>query len=122
MTEKPNGDLDRPAYPQVGSASCESGMTLREDAAIRLRVPTSGNPKLDAMIRRSLRNEFAGRAMAVWIDLMVREGLSDESKASLNLNTKSTVWDTAARVACKHADSMLAELERNRDVTTRSQL
>lgn len=39
------------------------GMTLRQYAAIKLRVPNSGTDWLDAMITESLRNEFAGQAM-----------------------------------------------------------
>jgi hypothetical protein len=40
-----------------------TGMTLREYAAIRLKVPDSGIDWLDEMIRQSLRNDFAARAM-----------------------------------------------------------
>jgi hypothetical protein len=39
------------------------GMTLRQYAAIKLRVPDSGNDWLDEMIRQSLRDEFAAKAM-----------------------------------------------------------
>jgi hypothetical protein len=39
-------------------------MTLRQYAAIHLKVPRSGDEKLDAMIRDSRRAEFAGRIMA----------------------------------------------------------
>ena len=39
------------------------GMTLREYAAIKLRVPDSGEAWLDNMIRESLRDEFAEKAM-----------------------------------------------------------
>lgn len=40
-----------------------SGMTLRQYAAIHLRVPDSGEEWLDRMIERARRDEFAGRAM-----------------------------------------------------------
>jgi hypothetical protein len=40
-----------------------SGMTLRQYAAIKLKVPRSGDPDIDAMIRESRRAEFAGLAM-----------------------------------------------------------
>ena len=39
------------------------GMTLRQYAAIKLRVPNSGTDWLDEMIRESLRNEMAAKAM-----------------------------------------------------------
>ena len=41
----------------------QSGMTLRQYAAIKLRVPNSGTDWLDEMIRESLRNEMAAKAM-----------------------------------------------------------
>ena len=41
----------------------QSGMTLRQYAAIKLRVPNSGTDWLDKMIRESLRNEMAAKAM-----------------------------------------------------------
>ena len=41
----------------------EGGMTLRQYAAIKLRVPDSGTDWLDKMIRESLRNEMAAKAM-----------------------------------------------------------
>jgi hypothetical protein len=40
-----------------------TGMTLREYAAIKLKVPDSGIDWLDEMIRQSLRNDFAAKAM-----------------------------------------------------------
>lgn len=39
------------------------GMTLRQYAAIRLRVPESGDAWLDDMIRESVRDELAAKAM-----------------------------------------------------------
>lgn len=39
------------------------GMSLREYAAIKLRVPDSGTDWLDAMIEKSLLSEFAGKAL-----------------------------------------------------------
>jgi hypothetical protein len=41
----------------------EGGMSLREYAAINLRVPKSGTPWLDEMITESLHNDFAAKAM-----------------------------------------------------------
>lgn len=40
-----------------------SGLTIQQYAAIHLRVPNSGDAALDEMIRQSLRDELAARAM-----------------------------------------------------------
>jgi hypothetical protein len=40
------------------------GMTLRQYAAIKLKVPDSGIPELDAMIVQSRRDELAGTVVA----------------------------------------------------------
>jgi hypothetical protein len=42
----------------------QEGMTLRQYAAIKLKVPDSGTDWLDGMILESLRNDFAVKAMA----------------------------------------------------------
>ena len=42
-------------------------MTLREYAAIHLKVPSSGADWLDDMIRQSLKNELAAKAMQALI-------------------------------------------------------
>jgi len=39
------------------------GMSLRQYAAIQLKVPNSGIPELDAMIRQARREEMVGRAL-----------------------------------------------------------
>ena len=41
----------------------QSGMTLRQYAAIKLKVPDSGTDWLDDMITKSLQNDFAAKAM-----------------------------------------------------------
>lgn len=50
----------------------DPGMTLRQYAAIKLRVPSSGSDWLDDMIRESNRDELAATAMA---GLMSNNGL-----------------------------------------------
>lgn len=40
-----------------------SGLTIQQYASIHLRIPNSGDPALDEMIRQSLRDEFAAKAM-----------------------------------------------------------
>ena len=52
-------ELDAEGTP----VAIETGMTLRQYAAIKLRVPNSGTDWLDEMIRVSLRDEFAAKAM-----------------------------------------------------------
>jgi G:T-mismatch repair DNA endonuclease (very short patch repair protein) len=51
-----------PAFP-VPSLAVGSGMTLRQYAAIKLRVPDSGTDWLDEMIRKSNRDYFAAKAI-----------------------------------------------------------
>ena len=70
-------NLDKPAFPAEEFIQCDKpdtinpirhlGMSLREYAAIKLRVPDSGTDWLDAMIEKSLLNEFAGKAMQALI-------------------------------------------------------
>jgi hypothetical protein len=40
-----------------------TGMTMQQYAAIKLKVPDSGTDWLDEMIRQSLRDDFAAKAM-----------------------------------------------------------
>lgn len=60
-------NLDKPAMPGLHpSKDCrysEEGMTIRQHAAITLRVPMSGDPELDAMIREARRLDMATAAM-----------------------------------------------------------
>ena len=44
----------------------QPGITLRQYAAINLKVPNSGIPELDDMIRESLRDQLSGQALAAW--------------------------------------------------------
>lgn len=44
-------------------AAIETGMTLRQYAAIKLRVPNSGTDWLDEMIREARRDELAAQMM-----------------------------------------------------------
>ena len=69
-------------------------MSLRQYAAIKLRVPDSGTDWLDDMIRQSLRDEMAAKAM---------QGLLAQSEGSaLTSNV-----DTGAEYAYRMADAML---------------
>lgn len=59
------------AFPHVNdhqkNETTELGLTARQYAAIKLRVPDSGDEWLDAMIRESLRDEFAGKVLPAYI-------------------------------------------------------
>lgn len=78
-----DGSMCRPAY---------EGMTLRQYAAIKLKVPESGNDWLDEMIEKSLRDDFAAKAMQVVI---------------LHPQGHGGVWNMAAKCAYEIADEML---------------
>lgn len=71
----------------------DGGMTLRQYAAINLRVPDSGTDWLDEMIRTSQRNELAAKAM---------QGIAANSSTSGDVTVAEIVY------ACHQmADSML---------------
>jgi hypothetical protein len=60
-----------PAFPclsthcqRLNESEYDPGMTLRQYAAITLRVPNSGTDWLDEMIREARRDDFAAKAMA----------------------------------------------------------
>ena len=58
------GRMNRAAFSvATGIHIHENGMTLREYAAIHLKVPNSGNPELDAMIEKSLWHDYAAAAL-----------------------------------------------------------
>lgn len=64
-------DLNEAAFARLFSREeglevydlAQDGLTKKEYAAIHLKVPMSGNPELDDMIREAQRNELAARAM-----------------------------------------------------------
>jgi hypothetical protein len=65
---------DVPAFPQADSIYPSGqvqygspGMTLRQYAAIKLKVPDSGTDWLDEMIRTSRRDDAAEKALAALI-------------------------------------------------------
>ena len=75
-----------------------AGMTLRQYAAIKLRVPNSGTDWLDEMIRESMRNEMAAQAMAAIVSTV-----DFEKRAPEVCPVK------AAGAACRIADALLKE-------------
>lgn len=71
-------EIDEPAFPtqtrewrvdegplagNSGFEYVDPGMTLRQYAAIKLKVPESGDDGLDWMIAKSLRDDFAAKAI-----------------------------------------------------------
>jgi hypothetical protein len=74
------------------------GMSLRQYAAIRLKVPMSGDADIDAMIRESRRAELAGQILSGLTSGIIWEEQRD--------------YERAAKVARGVADAMIAELEK----------
>ena len=57
--------MNEPAFPNGDSSAdyTTNGMTLREYACIKLKVPESADEELNELIRKSLRNDLAAKAM-----------------------------------------------------------
>jgi hypothetical protein len=89
--------IDHPNYGMIAT-DAQSGMTLRAYAAIKLGVPDSGIDWLDDMIRKSVRDEFAGQALAGMLAWGGRYSKGFECKG--------------AEECYKQADAMLAEREK----------
>lgn len=60
-----NMNTGGPAFPAPAGVQhiTEQGMTLRQYAAIKLKVPDSGTDWLDDMIKKSVRDDFAATAL-----------------------------------------------------------
>ncbi len=58
----PSGLID-PSTPEDAVQPLHSGMTLRQYAAIKLKVPNSGADWLNEMIRESLKDDFAAKVL-----------------------------------------------------------
>jgi hypothetical protein len=87
-------------YPNGEINPGEGGMTLRQYAAIKLRVPDSGIGWLDDMIRKSQRDEFAAKAMQGCL------AYSHVNPQWGNYHENSSV-DGVAEMAYRYADAML---------------
>lgn len=72
--------------------SLHKGMTLRQYAAIKLKVPDSGTDWLDSMIEKSLRDDFAAKTM---------QGVISTLEEGEDFNDRGCEW------AYKVADDML---------------
>ena len=78
------------------------GLTALEYAAIKLRVPDSGTEWLDAMIRKSLRDDFAAKAVQGM--LSDSEGINEDTGVKFSLPDDA---DTVAFCCYAMADGML---------------
>lgn len=87
-------ELDAEGKP----VAIETGMTLRQYAAIKLRVPNSGTDWLDEMIREARRDELAARAMQSYFQ--TQGGRTSEYALK---------W--TAEKALEMADAMVKEME-----------
>ncbi len=97
-----------PAFPSEGETqhgswiqTYDSGMSLREYAAIKLCVPDSGTDWLDDMIRTALQDRFAGMALqGIW---------SRELGVSKGDKEQNLTLPFIAETAYEQADVMLAK-------------
>lgn len=89
-----------PANPVKNDCEFHPGLSAREYAAIKLRVPDSGTEWLDAMIRKSLRDDFAAKLMQSFV------ATPDEIDRSPG-ETFFDVMDDLSESAYQSADAML---------------
>ena len=79
-----------------------AALTAREYAAIQLRVPDSGTPWLDEMIRASLRRDFSKPALSAHIRCMTSADVGGPES-----------WNRMISEMCAlSADALLAESEK----------
>jgi len=83
----------------------QEGMTLRQYAAIKLKVPDSGTDWLDGMILESLRNDFAVKAMQAFISAYPCQAI-DREDGGIPADHESIAGD-----AYDVADAMIAARE-----------
>jgi hypothetical protein len=95
-----------PAFPMgyhpEGNNADHFGMTLRQYAAIKLRVPESGTDWLDDMIRKSNRDYFAAAAL---------QGNLAGQSVDVGYYEGKDAWNKAAEDAYAVADAMLKARE-----------
>lgn len=101
MTQRNDGGPAFPTEPNTQPGFyVHHGMSLRQYAAIKLRVPDSGTDWLDDMIRQSLRTDLAAKAM---------QGMLTALPETLD----GFDWqEKTVEAAYKFADLMLAARER----------
>lgn len=91
-----------PAFPTPAGIQHNDGMTLRQYAAINLRVPDSGLPWLDKMIVQSNRERLAAAAL---------QGLLGNSEFHVETDVESEIPNAIATYAYQAADAMLKARE-----------
>lgn len=85
-------DNSGPAFPMHSPESgTQNGMTLRQYAAIKLKVPESGTDWLDELITESLRDDLAAKAM--------QGMLSDLPKTLYGLQWQSNLSESSYELA-----------------------
>jgi hypothetical protein len=97
-----NIDDGGPAFPVAYGGGRIEGMTLRQYAAIKLKVPDSGSDRLDEMITKSLRNDFAAKAMLAVVTIRL-----EEVRTSCNTYKNLTLSEIFAEDCYIVADAML---------------
>lgn len=90
---------ETPALPSQDDSRYYHGFNKRQRAAMDLRVPDSGRPWLDDMIRQSLRQEFAGKAL---------EGML--SASFMKDGNEFTPVEVRADHALQYADALIARI------------
>ena len=103
--------IDYPAYPTTEEhMNGGGGLSVREIAAIQLRVPDSGDEQIDAMIRQANRRDFAGQAMAgILANDVDGAWLNDDGTLC---NSVKEISSIIARHSCTYADALIEELNR----------
>ncbi len=116
--EKDDGGRVFPSvYKVTNVGKGEGGMTLRQYAAIHLRVPDSGIEWLDAMIRKARKAEYAGLAMQGLLanEEIVRKTAELVAKTCPDLSGDDfpqAVRDAISLQARLQGDSLIAELKK----------
>lgn len=112
MTTTPNTGgpaFPTPYHPQESAkTTLPAGMSLREYAAIHLRVPASGTDWLDEMIRQRLRDDLATTALQ---GLIARERNDDEVWSPAAAGDEDFTSMAFAERANLYADAMLTARE-----------
>ncbi len=103
--------IDYSAYPTTEEhMNGGAGLSVRELAAIQLRVPDSGDEQIDAMIQQANRRDFAGQALAGLLS-MDAEGPYVKPDGTVCKTTRE-VAEVLARHSCTYADALIEELNR----------
>lgn len=113
-------NADMPAFSApniIGSGSNNTinapsgtGLTKREQACIALRVPETGDPELDALIRTAQRRDVAAMAMQGIVSSIHSDYEYQRIRSLAQASGLPTVSEWIARDACKQADALLAAL------------